>query len=66
MRVESSYTTSQLIGAGPHGKSEVHRKLVDNRGHEINTVESHPYFSYSALGRLEDVKEVGKNVDKLA
>jgi hypothetical protein len=66
MQVQSSYTTSQLIGNGPHGKSEVHRKLVDNAGRESYTVEIHPFFSYSAVGRLESVKELGKNVDKLA
>jgi hypothetical protein len=65
MQVQSSYVTSQLIGAGPHGKAEVHRKLVDHTGRESYTVESHPFFSYSALGRLESVKEVGKNVDRL-
>lgn len=66
MRVESSYITSQLIGAGPIGKSEVHKKIVDQAGRESYTVEVYPFFSYSASGSLESVKEVGKNVDKLA
>jgi hypothetical protein len=66
MQVESSYTTSQLIGTGPRGKAEVHRKLVDEDGRDSYTVEVHPFFSYSAAGYLESVKEVGKNVDKLA
>jgi hypothetical protein len=66
MRIESIFSTSCLIGAGPYGKTEVHRKEVDQQGRTYNTVETHPFFSYSAHGTIEAVKEVGKNVDKLA
>ena len=65
MQVESSYSTSQLIGSGPYGKTEIHRKEVDLQGHEYYTVETHPFFSYAASGKLEAAKELGKNIDKL-
>lgn len=66
MQVESIFSTSYLIGAGPNGKTEVHRKEVDQQGRVYHTVETHPYFSYAANGRLEAVKEIGKNIDKFA
>jgi hypothetical protein len=66
MQVESIFSTSYLIGAGPNGKTEVHRKEVDQQGRTYHTVESYPFFSYSAYGTIEAVKEIGKNVDKLA
>jgi hypothetical protein len=65
MRIESSYVTSQLLGSTPYGKAEIHRVETDNQGHKYHTVEQHPFFSYSAYGRLEAVKEIGKNIDKL-
>jgi hypothetical protein len=65
MRVESSYTTSQLIGSTPYGKTEIHRVEVDKQGHTYHTVEKYPFFSYAANGRLEAVSEIGKNIDKL-
>ena len=64
MRVESSYTTSGLIGAGPYGKTEIHRTQVDERGHTYYTIEKHPFLSYSAKGRIEEIKELGQNIDK--
>ncbi len=66
MKVESSYTTSQLIGSTQYGKAEIHRTLVDEQGRTYHTVEQHPFISYSTVGKLEEVKELGKNVDKLA
>jgi hypothetical protein len=66
MRVESIYTTSYIIGSGPQGKTEVHRKEIDDKGFAVYTVETHPFFSYSANGQIEAVKELGKNVDKFA
>jgi hypothetical protein len=66
MQIESSYSISNIIGAGPYGKTEVHRKEVDQQGRVFHTVESYPFFSYSAYGTIEAVKEIGKNVDKLA
>lgn len=66
MRIESLYTSSYLIGSGPYGKTEIHRVAVDQQGHSYNTVEHYPFFSYSAYGTIEAVKEVGKNVDKMA
>ena len=66
MRIESSYSISNIVGAGPYGKTEVHRKEVDQQGRTYHTVETHPFFSYSAYGTIEAVKEIGKNVDKLA
>ncbi len=66
MRIESSYSISNIIGAGPYGKTEIHRKEVDQQGRAFYTVEAYPYFSYSAYGTIEAVKEIGKNVDKLA
>ena len=66
MRIESSYVNSYIIGAGPYGKADVHRKEVDQQGRVFHTVETHPFFSYSAYGTIESVKEIGKNVDKLA
>jgi hypothetical protein len=66
MRIESLFSTSYLISNGPYGKTEVHRKEVDLQGRTYHTVETYPYFSYSAYGTIEAVKELGKNVDKLA
>lgn len=66
MQVESVFSTSYLIGAGPNGKTEVHRKEVDQQGRTYHSVEMYPFFSYSAHGTIEAVKEIGKNVDKLA
>lgn len=66
MRIESSYVSSYVIGAGPYGKTEIHRVEKDQQGNTYNSVETHPFFSYSSYGKLEAVKEVGKNVDKLA
>jgi hypothetical protein len=66
MQIESSYSTSNIIGAGPYGKTEIHRKEVDQQGRVYHTVETHPYFSYAANGRLEAVEELGKNIDRFA
>jgi hypothetical protein len=66
MRIESLFSTSYLIGSTPYGTTEVHRKEVDQQGRVYHTVIEYPFFSYSASGSLESVKEVGKNVDKFA
>lgn len=63
MQVESVYSTSVLIGAGPRGEATVHRTLTDQQGHVYYTAEKFPYYSYSAAGLIEQVNEVGKNVD---
>lgn len=65
MRVESLYVISQLIGSTPYGKTEIHRSEVDKQGHTYHTVETYPFFSYAANGRLESVAEIGKNIDKM-
>lgn len=65
MRIESSFSTSYLLGAGPYGKTEIHRKEVDQQGRAYHIVEQYPFFSYSAYGAIEAVEEKGKNVDKL-
>lgn len=66
MRIESSFSTSYLLGNGPYGKTEIHRKEVDQQGRTYHSVEQYPFFSYSAYGAIESVKEIGKNIDKLA
>jgi hypothetical protein len=66
MRIESVYTTSYIIGAGPRGSTEIYRKEVDSQGREQYTVEKYPFVSYSALGQLEAVKALGSNIDKMA
>lgn len=63
MQIESVYTTSTLIGAGPRGEFAVHRSMSDNQGHQYHTIETFPYYSYSAAGLVEEIKEVGKNID---
>jgi hypothetical protein len=37
--------------------------MSDNQGHQYHTVETFPYYSYSAAGLVEEIKEVGKNID---
>ena len=66
MRVESIYTTSHLIGDGPRGQTEIHKKELDEKGRARYTVEEHPYISYSSTGKLETAKIVGTNIDKQA
>ena len=64
MRVESTFTNSYLIGSTPYGKTDIHRTIVDQQGRTSHTVETHPFFSYTAYGSLEAIKELGKNIDK--
>jgi hypothetical protein len=66
MKIESVYATSVLIGATPQGKTEVHKTEVDQHGHKTHSVVEYPFFSYSAAGKIEALKELGKNVDKMA
>jgi len=66
MQVESIYTTSYIIGNGPRGKYEIHRKEVDDCGHVTYSAEQHPFFSYSANGQMQAINELGKNLDKFA
>ena len=65
MRIESVYTTSYIIGSGPRGNAEVHKKEVDDQGRVRHTVEEHPFISYSSKGRLEIENVLGANLDKM-
>jgi hypothetical protein len=64
MRIESSYITSGLIGQGPYGKTEIHRTTVDQQGHVYHTIEKHPFLSYSAQGKIEQIEQLGQTIDK--
>jgi hypothetical protein len=65
MRIESVYTTSYIIGSGPRGNAEVHKKEVDDQGRVRYTVEEHPFISYSSKGQMEIEKTLGANLDKI-
>ena len=66
MKIESVYATSAMIGATPHGKTEVHKTEVDQQGRKTYSVVTYPFFSYSTAGKIEAVNELGKNIDKMA